>query len=654
MKRIVSMGGGPAGLYYGLLHKKNNPEDEVTIIDRNLPNSTFGWGVVFSDITMQNLYKVDKKSAQIINDALNHWDDIETFFKGENIRSTGHGFIGIGRLKLLNILQERATELGVNLVYDKKFTDDEDIVREYNPDLIIAADGLNSIVRNKYEEDFEVDIDTRSCRFTWLGTHKLFDAFTFIFEKTKYGWMSVHAYKFDENTSTFIIEMQEEDWYKAGIDKMEQDEAIEFCEEAFKEYLDGNKLMSNAKHLRGSANWIQFPRIICNKWNTYKQYGGKKIPIVLMGDSSHTAHFSIGSGTKLALEDAICFNRLYVEYKGDLEKVFVKYEEERRIEVARIKNSARNSTWWFEQVKLHEELDPLVYYYSMLTRSQRISHENLYLRDKEFITNFENKLTNGKLPVEDSLTISNIRLENRYVLDSNISKKQLNTGAGLILSSNFDISSQIDIRSDYDIKALQQTGSKIAVTLTATENKSDNDIILDFEENAIISEKEGADFITVDCAFNVLGNFVNKSNYSLALKVINRLQNTVKTPLIIKINASNWDTDVADIGDVISFVKELKKVGINLVIVSSGAFSNREMDKRSLGRVYNGCFSDEIKNSLDISVICTGNISSLDEANSLIAAARADLVAIDHKKITDRSFKEEVNLIRENRATNKG
>lgn len=649
MKRIVCMGGGPAGLYYGLLHKKNNPEDEVTIIDRNLPNSTFGWGVVFSDVTMQNLYKVDEKSAQIINDALNHWEDIECFFQGEKHRSTGHGFIGIGRLKLLNILQERAAELGVTLVYDKKFTNDEDIVKEYNPDLIIAADGLNSIVREKYEDDFDVDIDMRSCRFTWLGTHKLFDAFTFIFEKTKFGWMSVHAYKFDENTSTFIVEMKEEDWYKAGLDKMSQEEAIAFCEDVFKDYLDSNKLMTNAKHLRGSANWIKFPRIICNKWNTYKQYGDKKIPLVLMGDSSHTAHFSIGSGTKLALEDAICFNRLYVECEGNLEKVFEKYEKERRIEVARIKNSARNSTWWFEQVKLHEELDPLVYYYSMLTRSQRISHENLYLRDKKFITNFENKLTNGKLPVEDNLTISNIKLENRYVLDSNVSQKQLNTGAGLILSSAFDVSSQIDISKDYDIKALQESGSKIAITLTATQNKSNDDIILDFEKNAIISEKDGADFISIDCASNVLGKLVNDSDYVLAIKVINRLQNAVKIPLMIKINASNWDTDVADIGDVISFVKELKKANINLVIVSSGAYSDKNMDKRSLGRVYNGCFSDEIKNSLNISVICTGNISSLDEANSLIAAARADLVAIDHKTITNNSFKEQVTLIRENR-----
>lgn len=262
--------------------------------------------MVFSDATLDNLRQADPESAREIDAAFNHWDDIEIHFGGRTMRSGGHGFIGIGRKRLLNILQARCEALGVRLVFETDVTDDQALARQYRADLVVASDGINSRIRARYAATFEPDIDTRQCRFVWLGTHKLFDAFTFAFEKTAHGWFQAHAYRFDDTTSTFIVETPESVWRAAGLDQMSQEEGVAYCERLFARYLDGHRLISNATHLRGSAIWIRFPRVICRRWvhwNTLEE--GRRVPVVLMGDAAHTAHFSIGSGTKLALEDAI-------------------------------------------------------------------------------------------------------------------------------------------------------------------------------------------------------------------------------------------------------------------------------------------------------------------------------------------------------------
>ncbi len=302
---ILCIGGGPAGLYFALLMKLQNPAHRITVVERNKPFDTFGWGVVLSDQTLGNLHAADPVTGQQIGDALNHWDDIEVFFKGRSVRSGGHGFCGIGRKHLLNILQERCIALGVDLVFEVDAADDQALAAQYNADLVIASDGLNSRIRTRYADVYQPDIDTRQCRFVWLGTKKTFDAFTFAFEQTEHGWFQAHAYKFDDNTSTFIVETPQAVWQAHGLEDMSQEEGVAFCERLFAKYLDGNALISNAKHLRGSANWIRFPRVMCKTWVHTVSVGAKPVPIVLMGDAAHTAHFSIGSGTKLALEDAI-------------------------------------------------------------------------------------------------------------------------------------------------------------------------------------------------------------------------------------------------------------------------------------------------------------------------------------------------------------
>ena len=388
--RIVCIGGGPAGLYFALLMKKLDPSHHITVVERNRPYDTFGWGVVFSDATMEGMRAWDQATADEIEIAFNHWDDIELHFKGHVIRSGGHGFVGIGRKKLLNILQARCEALGVELLFETEVDSDADFP---DADLIIASDGVNSRIRNKYASVFQPDIVTRPNRFIWLGTTKLYDAFNFHFEKTEHGWFQSHVYKFDDQTTTYIVETPEEVWKAHGLDQADTEQSIAFCEKLFAKYLDGHPLLSNARHLRGSA-WLNFQRVRCRTWH---HFNGKS-HVVLMGDAVHTAHFAIGSGTKLALEDAIGLTRLFKEAKAaggggaaDIPQVLARYQAEREVDVLRLQNAAWNAMEWFEVVgtRYCDQLEPEQFMYSMLTRSQRISHENLRLRDARWLEDYE-------------------------------------------------------------------------------------------------------------------------------------------------------------------------------------------------------------------------------------------------------------------------
>ena len=384
--RIVCIGGGPAGLYFGILMKLQNPAHSVAVIERNKPYDTFGWGVVFSDATMENMRQWDPKTAEEIEIAFNHWDDIEVIIKGRRMRTSGHGFVGIGRKKLLNILQARAEELGVELVFDREVDSDDEFP---DADLIIAADGINSKIRVKYDAAFEPDLVVRPNRYIWLGTDKLYDAFTFDFRKTEHGWFQAHIYKFDDTASTVIVETTEDTFKAHGLDRADQAQSIDFCEKMFAEVLEGHRLKTNARHLRGSA-WLNFNRLICGRWSLYNG----RSHVVLMGDAAHTAHFAIGSGTKLAFEDAIELTRqigVHGDTREHLPAALAAYEEVRRVDVARIQNAARNAMEWFEVVgsRYADTLEPEQFMYSLLTRSQRISHENLRLRDQAWLEGYE-------------------------------------------------------------------------------------------------------------------------------------------------------------------------------------------------------------------------------------------------------------------------
>lgn len=409
MKRIVCLGGGPAGLYSAILFKKALPSARVEVYERNRPDDTFGWGVVFSDKTMAGFRDVDPESHDAIVGSFYHWDDIDVHFRGQLVRSGGHGFCGIARKRLLNILQERAASLGVEQTFQRDIGASDGFA---DADLIVAADGVNSVQRGLHKSVFKPHIDVRKCRYIWLGTEQRFPAFTFAFENTEHGWFQIHAYQFSESLSTVIVETREETWRSHGLDSFSADQSIAFCERLFAKYLDGNRLISNARHLRGSA-WLNFNRVLCERWHDGK--------LVLIGDAAHTAHFGIGSGTKLAMEDAVSLVAR-VATATDVAAGLESYQQERSLEALKLQSAARNRMEWFENVSRYVQLPPVQFCYSLLTGSQRIGHENLRSRDAAFVERVERELgrvvgvEEARPPMFLPFRLGSLQLANRVVV----------------------------------------------------------------------------------------------------------------------------------------------------------------------------------------------------------------------------------------------
>ncbi|WP_372836162.1 oxidoreductase, partial [Puniceibacterium confluentis] len=412
--RVACLGGGPAGLYFAISLKLRQPETEVVLFERNRADDTFGWGVVLSDETLDNLARNDPVSAATIREHFAYWDDVALVHQGQKVVSTGHGFCGIGRKRLLMILQDRARALGVDLRFSTEVGPASEFMADY--DVVVACDGLNSRTRQAFEGAFEPDVDLRACQFVWLGTRQKFDdAFTFIFENTDKGWVWAHAYQFDADTATFIVECSQKTFDAYGFAGMSQQDSISVCENIFRDHLGGHPLMTNANHIRGSA-WIRFPRVLCQSWSHEN--------VVLLGDAAATAHFSIGSGTKLALESAIALAE-NLSTQPNVAQAFKSYEDQRQLEVLRLQSAARNSVEWFEDVERYLDLDPVQLNYSLLTRSQRISHENLRARDPEWLGSAERwfqqqagTAVNGpaRAPMFAPFALRDMTLKNRVVV----------------------------------------------------------------------------------------------------------------------------------------------------------------------------------------------------------------------------------------------
>ncbi len=365
--RVTVIGGGPGGLYVSLLLKKKSPSWDITVLERNPPHATYGWGVVFSDRTLTALREADYKTYTEVTDNFVIWDAIDVWYRDELVRCGGHAFAGIARTRFLNILQKRCEELAVNLKFETEIGDPKQFS---DVDLLIGADGVNSIVRQAYAKSFQPSLQLGKAKYIWLGTDKVFDAFTFIFRENEHGLFQVHAYPFDGTTGTFIVECDEKTWQRAGLDAADEEQSLTYCQRLFADRLEGHQLMSN------SSEWINFITVKNKIWH----HGN----VVLLGDAAHTAHFSIGSGTKLAMEDAIALANPFEQHE-DIEAVLDDYEAVRKPAVEAFQQAAEESRTYFETVQCKLKLDPVQFTFNLLTRSGRISYDNLKLRAPYFV-----------------------------------------------------------------------------------------------------------------------------------------------------------------------------------------------------------------------------------------------------------------------------
>lgn len=741
LKRMLVVGAGPGGLYTALLTKRRNPEIDVLVIERNRASDTFGWGVVLSDQTVDNLRAADPESGAAIGAALHHWDDIDVHFRGQTVRSSGHGFSGIGRQRLLALLQERCLELGVRVEFQQEVDDVEALARQHEADIVIAADGLNSRTRSRWSETYQPDTDVRVCRFVWLGTLQHFDAFTFAFEETPYGWVQAHAYQFDRTMSTFIVEMSEDVWAAIGLASMDSPDAIAWCERTFAKHLNGKSLLSNATHLRGSAQWIRFPRITCKAWTHWLEVNGRQVPVVLLGDAAHTAHFSIGSGTKLALEDAIDINAALAEADVSLAEALSRYQERRSVEVLKLQNAARNSTDWFEHVDRYATLDPEQFAYSLLTRSQRISHEGLRVRDGEYVAAFErwfaarsnaqsNNTVSGRIvpPMFTPFTLRGVTLRNRVVVSpmAQYTAREDGTpsdwhfvhlgaraagGAGLVMTEMTCVAPDARItpwcpgiwneQQMLEWKRIvlfvhENTPAKIGLQLghagakgatkkmwegvdlpiaegawpliapsdaqylegvsqTAREmTRADMDRVrMEFVNATWLGQQAGFDWLELHCAHGYLlsaflspltnqrndeygGSLENRLRYPLEVFRAMRAVWPEDKPISVRISAHDWYPDGNTADDAVAIARAFRDAGADMIDVSAGQVVKNEQPV--FGRMWQTPFADRVRQEAGIPTIAVGAVTDADQLNSILAAGRADLVAVGRPHLVNPAW----------------
>jgi anthraniloyl-CoA monooxygenase len=705
--RIGILGGGPAGLYFALLAKKANPAHEVTLFERNAPDATFGWGVVFSEETLGALRDADYESYLQITDAFATWNAIDVVFGGEVIRSRGHVFSGVARKKLLEILQSRCRSVGVDLRFH---TEVPDLSAFEGFDLVVVADGVNSTVRRLYADAVRPTLDVHRSKYVWFGTDRVFDAFTFIFRETEHGLFQVHAYPFDAQTSTFIVECNQATWERAGLEAMTEVESIAFCEGLFGPELAGHKLMSNR------SLWISFVTVRCESWHVGN--------VALLGDAAHTAHFTIGSGTKLAMEDAIALSNALIRHRDDLEAALVEYELERQPVVERFQEAARESATYFENVIRYRGFDPLQFSFHLLTRSGRITHLEVEKRDPAYLASvdrwFAGRTGSGWTlreppqppspmitpppPLFTPLRLRGLHLRNRVVMrvsgdgmpSREFNLRMIEAGraqAGLLLVEPVAVTpdgritpetgglwANVDPRVSPAVAGpacivLGHAGRRGAtrprrdgVDRPLTEDawplvsasptpytprgqvpremdRADMDRIIGaFVQAAEDVAGTGAGMLMLDMSHGyLLASFLSPLTNSRRDEFGGPLENRLlfpmevfdevraawpdDRPLAVRINATDWARGGVSEEDAIGMATALRDHGCDLIDVVAG--QTVPHDRPDFQRLFLLPYCDLIRNEVGIPTMTSGNLTTADQINTILAAGRADLCVLD-------------------------
>ena len=654
MSRYAVIGGGPAGLYFAALAKSLDPTREITVWERNAPDDTFGFGVVFSDETLDGIAAADPVVFAAMESEFARWSDIDIHYRGRVETSGGHGFAAIARMRLLQILQRRCLDLGVDVRFQAVAPTAAELSADY--DLVVAADGVNSLTRAAHADVFQPSLDVRNCRYMWLGTDRVFEAFTFIIAETRYGPMQVHAYPFSGDRSTFIVEMTERSWQAADL----TDECGPMrLAELLGDHLGGHKLITN------NSKWLRFTTVHNKTW--------RHDNIVLLGDAAHTAHFSIGSGTKLAMEDALAL-AANIQRHQDIPTALERYEADRRPVVQSTQRAAQASLEWFETIEHAVGKAPGQFAFNLLTRSRRVTYDNLRQRDPEYVAGLDSWFGDGNPPLFQPFTLGDVRLRNRIVsapitIDAavdgvpgdaefaHLAGKALG-GSGLVLTGRTAVSAAgrktLTCTGSYTPEQVAawrritdfvhaHTGSLIGVQLSHASRDLTlpvEEVAADFARAARNAAAAGFDVIELQAGH---GNLLSVHLSPLTSPHINRefglrvLDSVLgELPVIVRISAVDWAPGGTTIEDAVETAAAFMAAGAVAIDVSSGEVVPDEQP--AYGRSYQTPFAERIRADVGAPTIAVGGISSYDDANSIVLAGRADLVAIGQAQLHDPSW----------------
>ena len=631
--RVEIVGAGPAGLYLAILLKKLDRGADIRVLERNPPDATFGFGVVFSEETLGALRDADPETHLEITDTFARWDRIDIRYQGHELSSRGHSFSAIARKRLLEILQERCRELGVVLEFGVEV---EELPKA---DLVVGADGSNSFVRQQLG-DFGTKVRTEGSKYVWFGTDHVFDAFTFAFRETEHGLFNAHAYPYDERMSTFIVECPEEVWRSAGLDEMDEQESLAFCEQLFANELRGRELFSNR------SLWLDFPKVTNKTW-----YDGN---VVLLGDAVHTAHFSIGSGTKLALEDSIALAAALARRRWDLEAAFVDYELERAPFVERTQEAASESAAYFGRIASYSHLEPIQFAFNLITRAGRITHATLGVRDPQFTRALDAWLGGRRVsppPAFAPFELRGVRFENRFELVEHTAAVSAEGRVGPDVSTGEGPKGKILLRLTHagrrgatrphaegvdlplvDGWPLVAPTARPYGPFSAIPGPPDEESVL--AAFVAAAKAAQADVLEIDMAHGyLLGSYLSPltndedDRLRFPLRVLEAVRGTWAGPLAVRLSVTDWHPRGNTVDDGIAIVRELAGHGCDLIHVEAGQTIHD--DRPQYRRGFLTALSDRVRNEAHVPTLVGGYLTTLDEANTIVGAGRADLVLLD-------------------------